>query len=365
MPRRYEDEEEEEEFEAEVEQYEDEVAEEEEEEEQEEGEDEEEEEEYEEDEEAYGGLIGDPDTIYEIPESVTRRRALFVGINYFGTDSELGGCINDVQRVSEWIQERSPFEETMFLTDDNPDAMPTKQALLEGLHWLVEGAQEGDALFFHYSGHGGTTLDHDGEEDDGLDSTLCPVDYLENGQITDDDVHFIVSQLPAGARLTAIMDCCHSGSILDLPYQYTPNGDLEIQKADNRDLLAKLTQAASNFFANGDSENGNLALKKAAEISDKKYDEKARARSQRTKTTDAFIVSFSGCMDNQTSADATIEGARSGALSWALIEVLRESPNITYAELLKEVRTKLKGQYTQIPQLSVGYPIDLENEFDI
>ncbi|KAJ3129990.1 Ca(2+)-dependent cysteine protease [Nowakowskiella sp. JEL0407] len=163
----------------------------------------------------------------------------------------------------------------MFLSDDNPDAMPTKQAILEGLHWLIKGAQEGDALFFHYSGHGSTVIDVEGEEDDGLDSTLS-------------------------------------------------------------NALARLTQTASYFFANGDSEKGNLMLKKAAEVSDKKYDEKARAKSLRTKTTDAFILSFSGCMDNQTSADDTINGARSGALSWALIEVLRESPNITYGELLKK-----------------------------
>jgi len=30
----------------------------------------------------------------------------------------------------------------------------------------------------------------------------------------------MVKPLPAGCRLTAIFDCCHSGSLLDLPYEY-------------------------------------------------------------------------------------------------------------------------------------------------
>lgn len=30
----------------------------------------------------------------------------------------------------------------------------------------------------------------------------------------------LVKPLPPGCRLTAIFDCCHSGSVLDLPYEY-------------------------------------------------------------------------------------------------------------------------------------------------
>jgi len=34
----------------------------------------------------------------------------------------------------------------------------------------------------------------------------------------------MVKKLPAGCRLTAIFDCCHSGSALSLPYEYvTPS----------------------------------------------------------------------------------------------------------------------------------------------
>jgi metacaspase-1 len=74
-----------------------------------------------------------------------------------------------------------------------------------------------DSLFFHYSGHGGLTEDLDGDEDNGYDETVYPLDFKEAGMILDDEMHAImVKPLPAGCRLTAIYDSCHSGTVLDL-----------------------------------------------------------------------------------------------------------------------------------------------------
>ena len=45
-------------------------------------------------------------------------------------------------------------ENMRLLLDDNPDPRqhPTRQNMLEGFAWLVQGCQPGDSLFFHYSG---------------------------------------------------------------------------------------------------------------------------------------------------------------------------------------------------------------------
>jgi len=40
---------------------------------------------------------------------------------------------------------------------------PTKQNILDSLHWLVDKAKPGDRLFFHYSGHGTQVEDLDGD----------------------------------------------------------------------------------------------------------------------------------------------------------------------------------------------------------
>jgi metacaspase-1 len=89
------------------------------------------------------------------------------------------------------------------------------------LQWLIAGAQSGDSLFFHYSGHGATQADvsPDTDEADGQDETIVPVDYQKAGMIVDDEIFdLLVAPLPKGVRLTAVMDCCHSGSVFDLPY---------------------------------------------------------------------------------------------------------------------------------------------------
>ena len=77
------------------------------------------------------------------------------------------------------------------------------------------------------TGHGGYILDDDhGEEDDGYDETLVPVDYASAGHIRDDDLYStLVSAMPSGATLVSVMDCCHSATVLDLPYKYKATGN--------------------------------------------------------------------------------------------------------------------------------------------
>jgi len=59
-----------------------------------------------------------------------------------------------------------------------------------------------------------------GDEDDGYDETLIPVDFKSAGQIVDDEVFAkLVKPMKKDVRVTVLMDCCHSGTALDLPYE--------------------------------------------------------------------------------------------------------------------------------------------------
>lgn len=85
-----------------------------------------------------------------------KRKALLIGINYFGQRGQLRGCINDVKNMSAYLNGNFGYarEDMVILTDDqqNPMSQPTKQNILRAMHWLVKDAKPNDSLFFHYSG---------------------------------------------------------------------------------------------------------------------------------------------------------------------------------------------------------------------
>jgi hypothetical protein len=103
---------------------------------------------------------------------------------------ELKGCINDVHNIKQFIQQNYGFtiDDTVVLTDDqqDPGARPTRANIIRGMKWLVHDAKPGDSFFLHYSGHGSQTEDLDGDEEDGLDETILPLDFKTAGHIVDD-----------------------------------------------------------------------------------------------------------------------------------------------------------------------------------
>lgn len=94
---------------------------------------------------------------FQYSNSSGRRKALLIGINYFGQRGQLRGCINDVKNMSAFLNENFGYqrEDMVILTDDqqNPISQPTKQNILRAMHWLVKDARPNDSLFFHYSGN--------------------------------------------------------------------------------------------------------------------------------------------------------------------------------------------------------------------
>jgi len=101
-------------------------------------------------------------------------------------------------------------------------------------------------LSLSYSGHGTKLRDDDfGEEDDGHDEALVPVDYQETGQmIRDDDLYeILIEDLADGVHMVSLMDCCHSGTILDLPYIFKSDGTMgEMSLNEGIDLDALITK---------------------------------------------------------------------------------------------------------------------------
>eukprot|EP00804_Cyclotella_cryptica_P009679 CCRYP_011225-RC/>CCRYP_011225-RC protein AED:0.14 eAED:0.14 QI:0/0.5/0.33/1/0.5/0.33/3/368/449 len=158
------------------------------------------------------------------------QRAVLIGINYVNQKGELSGCHNDVLNIAKYLREVQGFkkENITILMDDGHHKDPTKSEIMKAYKKVVKESQDGDVVFCHYSGELTGFYVVIGDEDDGYDETLIPVDYQKAGQIRDDDLlKVLVHPMRAGVTMTCLMDCCHSGTVLDLPYRFTADGDVE------------------------------------------------------------------------------------------------------------------------------------------
>lgn len=255
------------------------------------------------------------------------KRALLIGINYVEDErNKLYGCINDIKNIENKIRVSYPScKEFLRLSDDqaDPTKKPTRTNILEGIKWLTAGLNAGESVFFHYSGHGGLTIDRSGDEASGYDSCIYPINNGRIEIITDDELRvFLVNKMPADSKCFAVLDCCHSGSALDLRYVY------------NAPKYGTLTISQNNQYPK----------------------------------TNGSVVMLSGCKDTQTAAD-TVDANRipTGALTNALLNVWSTyGMEIKFKYLLWDIRRVLQsGGYDQIPQLSCSSNINISDSFKL
>ena len=102
-----------------------------------------------------------------VPKGCTgTKRALLIGINYIGQQGQLSGCHNDVLNMVEYLKDVHGFadENITLLLDDGKHTSPTHANILSAYRRLVAESAPGDAVYCHYSGHGGKLRDDDGDE---------------------------------------------------------------------------------------------------------------------------------------------------------------------------------------------------------
>lgn len=141
-------------------------------------------------------------------------RALLVGINDYPDEANrLEGCVNDVFRMSEVLQELGLDPEDIRLVLNE---RATAKGVLDRIAWLLEDARDGDVRVFVYSGHGAQIPEY-GKEGEVDHKSECLVtydfDWTPAHAIVDDQLVELYSQLPYGAQFVGILDCCHSGGM--------------------------------------------------------------------------------------------------------------------------------------------------------
>lgn len=222
-----------------------------------------------------------------------KNKAILLGLNYPGTRFRLSGCVNDVRNGQRYLKKHN--YDTKLLIDRN---VSKNYNVLEALEELAKS--DADKVFFHYSGHGTRKRDQNGDEADGWDEVVFSKDGVE---ISDDDICKVVQSIK-GKTVFLIFDCCHSGSIVDLPFQLNPNGSVD-------------------------------------KVNSKKFN--------------SDIICISGCKDHQTSADITEGNVSYGALSKTLYDLLRKNRCKTWKNLWNTLTNEMRKKgYSQIPQISAS-----------
>lgn len=240
------------------------------------------------------------------------RRGILFGLNYTGTRHVLRGCVNDVSEMSRWLNGHG-FTCNLYCDYDSTCA----DAIVERLWELADDSHREviDVAWIHYSGHGTSILDTSGDELDGKDECIVPSDMR---LIPDDYLHRLFRRFHPRTRVIFIADCCHSGTIGDLPF----------------------TWDYDRFEATIDNASAAAA------------DEPHKVE----------VIVFSGCRDNQTSADAFLpyRGGRrfAGAMTSNLLRLLALAPpnEIRLFDLCKQLNEKLQiSGFKQRPRLSSSF----------
>ena len=246
------------------------------------------------------------------------KKACLIGINYTNTSNELYGCVNDVMNLKTMLETKYKYNPENIRTIINEQA--TRNTILREFALLLKNATSGDILFFSYSGHGTYTIDRSGEEIDGKDELLVSVD---NYAIFDDELKQIIDiYLKPNVKLFTLFDNCHSGTILDLPYQY----------------FKTTTQSPIEPIIH-----------------------------PKCRETQGEVICLSGCRDDQVSMDAYINNTYAGAMTRTFIDVLTNvdmnnsllGQGLSWNVFINEIRTMLRlRNFQQIPQLTCGNKID-------
>lgn len=252
-----------------------------------------------------------------------KKRALIVGINYTGTGSALKGCLNDAEHMQTLLASRGFTEIKSVLEKE-----ATTAGIIAGLNWLIADTKPGDVIVFHYSGHGSQLPSS--TEADGFEEIICPIDLNWTDKvITDNTLRQIFDKVPNGVNTTLVLDCCHSGTMLD--QNQTLGGTKEV----------KATKPTK----------GSRYLKPPAKIK-KLLANRTLVDWQTSKDVNATALLIAGCHANQTSADAVIDGKPQGAATAALIAASTANGAISYRNLTTEMVDYMsRNKFKQIPQL--------------
>ena len=153
-----------------------------------------------------------------------RKRAFMVGISHYDTAltgyqwNNING-VEDINLLSPILKKQGFYLTTLL------DEQATYLNITSQLSTFTKQTKKGDLVYLHFSAHGQPVEDLNGDEEDGWDEAIIPIDAYKNykkdvyegkNHLLDDQLNTYIKKLRAkiGATgfLYVVIDACHAGT---------------------------------------------------------------------------------------------------------------------------------------------------------
>lgn len=153
------------------------------------------------------------------------KRALIVGISDYDNAKEDPNKWSNISGANDVALLSPLFKQQGYKVMTLSDAQATYSGITSALKKIAKQSQKGDIVYLHFSMHGQPFEDLNGDEADGWDEALIPVDaqmhyakgkYEGKNHLIDDELEKYISQIRSkigtNGQLYVVLDACHSGT---------------------------------------------------------------------------------------------------------------------------------------------------------
>ena len=256
-----------------------------------------------------------------IAGNAQRKRAFMVGISHYDTAltgyqwNNINGA-EDIRLLSPILKKQGCYLTTLL------DEQATYQNIINQLSTFTKQTKKGDIVYLHFSTHGQPVEDLNGDEEDGWDEAIIPIDayklykkgvYEGKMHLLDDQLNQYVKKLrekigPQGF-LYVVIDACHAGTS---------------SRANDETLRGTKVGFTYN----------NKVFKPSLQ---KKSHYKIEASPKMSN-----VMYLEACRPDQVNMEIKVKDKRYGPLSYNIAQALQSQPLSTNAnEFLKNVKASI------------------------
>ena len=234
-----------------------------------------------------------------------RKRAFIVGISHYDTAltgyqwNNING-VEDINLLSPILKKQGFYLTTLL------DKQATYQNITNQLSTFTNQTKKGDIVYLHFSAHGQPVEDLNGDEEDGWDEAIVPIDaykiykkgvYEGKKHLLDDQLNTYIKKLrtkigPSGF-LYVVIDACHAGT-----------------SSRANDETVRGTKVGFTYY--------NKVFKPSTQ---KKSHYKVEATSKIS-----HVMYLEACRPDQVNMEIKVDGKRYGPLSYNIAQALQAKP---------------------------------------